>query len=258
MTRPPHAQAVLFAVWNWLHSARVSHNSGSALLRIACFVGLVAGGLLLSTAPLHGQSAWDAPEPSSNPWQIDRSEANQNEREAEDDPWGTNDPWGTEDAWGPDNPWNEDEAYRDGNSDWARDFYDFDEENSGGNDNGSARRVRDGVAMAASACGSSCDTGGNEVCCLGNGSSGPKCRSANKGCPGNSGIDESECGNLSPNDRGAENCLSQCEIDPTADGCQDFCQANPDACRNEGIPVPLPGFIYLLLVGLSYGVYKLT
>lgn len=191
-------------------------------------VGLLVLALMLSmgsdTLPTaHAQYGWSNDAPPENPWQIEQPE----EDEADDDPWGTNDPWGTEDAWGGNNSWNEDEAYRDGRSDWARDFYDFDDGNSSG-DKGSAERVGDGVAMSAVTCTSDSDcTGrGNPRCCI------------------------SEDGTTTACSRG-QSCNSG-----DAGGIPGGSQPIEDPNAPE--PVPIPGIAYLLALGLAFGAYKLT
>ncbi len=228
MTRPPHAQAVLFAVWNWLHSARVSHNSGSALLRIVCFVGLVAGGLLLSTAPTaHGQSVWDSPEPSSNPWQIDRSQAEEdNNPWAVDDAWNSSDPWGTEDVWSSDRTSDSTPDPSRHGEDWARDFYDFSDDE----EEGSARRVGDGVQTNAGPggqCFSNNDCtagGGRSVCCVDPSTGVGTCGPGNGRCNGTGGGGS-----------------------PLA----------PGETLPSGVPVD-GGLFYLIALGLGLGAYKLT
>ncbi|MFO8233100.1 MAG: hypothetical protein R6U20_10570 [Longimonas sp.] len=92
-----------------------------------------------------------------------------------DDPWNTRDPWGVE---------QDDRSY--GDSDWARDFYDSDDENSGGesdSDKGSAERVGDGPMMNRRV--NSCsECGSDEVCCQqDNGKL--QCRDENKSCGNN-------------------------------------------------------------------------
>jgi len=219
--------------------------------------GLLVLALMLSMGSdalptAHGQYGWSNDAPPENPWQIEQPE----EDEADDDPWGTNDPWGTEDAWGDDNSWNEDEAYG-GGSDWARDFYDFDDGSSGGSGNGSAERVGDGVAMNAITCSSNLDCSGNRVCCT-DGDGNTSCGSAGGAACTNGPSEEGDPIPIGDDevvgDNGETiNCSGGGSL-PTE--CEEICQSNPSVdCASV---VPIPGIAYLLALGLAFGAYKLT
>ena len=213
-------------------------------LRTSYLVFLLVG--LLVTLPQAGtaQSAW------TNPFETPEE---QNDEESPYGTWGTpqhdedRNAWTTDDPWNTNDPWGLEERNRSwGESDWARDFYDFDDENSGGesdSDKGSAERVGDGVAMAAVdpenvECSSNdeCTTGQKQTCCItGNGS---KCK---KNCAQGGGTDNGPLGNDEfIDDNGNVVCT-----DPNGD------------CNNPDITLPLPGLVYLLLAGLGYGGYRL-
>jgi len=148
--------------------------------------------------------------------------------------WEADDPWGTEQRWDTDNSWNTE-------SSWADDFYGPPGNNGENTSNAPAERVGDGIAMNQS----SCESRGNPN---------------NQAC-----VDA--CSSPNP----PSTCNSACAIDPDGAACQAFresCASNPNAssCRQSGFgstgtgtpqDAPLPGVVYLLLVGLGYGGYRL-
>lgn len=155
---------------------RVTHLPAFFLL------ALLLLGLSLLPQPTTAQSMWDNPFESPSSEQQDdepRSLWDARTQDHDDsDPWNTDDPYNTSDPWGLDE---RDDAR--GNSDWARDFYDFEDENDGSDTDGSARRVGDGpTTMAKNECdvnGNGCPTG--QVCCTVGNSENRKCR---KSCNG--------------------------------------------------------------------------
>lgn len=217
-------------------SAALPRSAAIRFLSI-CLLGLCMGTCAPESA---AQSMWgtpfDSPEEQENEeaspygtWSTPQQDETRNGWTT-DDPWNTRDPWGLEQE---DGSW--------GESDWARDFYDFEDENGGGesgSDEWSAERVGDGIAMTAVGnvgCTSNAACGSQDCCIVGNNS---ECRN---NCPGGGQSDNGALGNDEFID---ENGNVVC-TDPTGD------------CTNPDITVPLPGLVYLLLAGLGYGGYKL-
>ena len=218
------------------------HVMAAVLLSVCCALLAPA-----STA----QSAWSNPfESPSNEQQDDepRSPWDARTQDRDDsDPWNTDDPWGLEER---------DNIY--GDSDWARDFYDFEDENGGSSTDGSARRVGDGVAMNAVTCNRNIDCGGR-VCCTdedGNTS----CGSAGNDPCGNGPSDPGDPVEVGDDefvdDEGNTRDISDCQGGgPYPPYCGSVCgDGDTGDCAEVA---PLPGLVYLLLAGLGYGGYKL-
>jgi len=198
----------------------------------SCLIGLLVILFVGGYAPLPSEAqhtpSWAAPfSPSSaqdasartsyNTWGTTQQDEDRNAWNTED-PWNNNDPWGLEER---------DRSY--GESDWTRDFYDFDDENeSGESGKGSTDRVGNGFTMNN---GSSCNARGN---------------------PNNGGCVKA-CGSRNPP---VAVCQDVCDRSPNGDACQAFRESRFGA---TGTPqeTPVPGIIYLLLAGLGYGGYRL-
>ncbi|MES3630405.1 MAG: hypothetical protein PPP56_09600 [Longimonas sp.] len=185
---------------------------------------------------------WGAPSETptySNPWGSD---------EEDDDPWGYN-PWDTS----YDDPWDT-SSNRSGGSDWSSDFYDFDD-HSGSR---SADRVGDGPAMANDLeCTSNLDCPGNRVCCT------DEDGSTSCGSGGNN-----PCGN-GPSDDGDPTPIDDDEVinddgeiidcggeGPLPQECGEICGNGNGVDCAEVVPVD-GALLYLVIMGVAYGVYKL-